>query len=448
MISVLRLQAHIDGQWRPAARVLRSARGSKDPYSDVVVRYEFDYVLEYEGRNDRPQAGISLAIPVSSVDVVCEKWPGILMDLLPQGHALKALCRFFPGIHDTPEQYWRMLTEFPIMPPGNLRIVNESGQLNGLRNLQDYARSVGGGRGRQRQAGFSREEVVQKGAELVEHMIAHGAVVAGASGAGGAAPKFLLREDSAGFFHADGALDDAKTARLWLVKYPRGKTPTDEEILRVEGAILDAASHTGLRTHGSVQHEGNALFVERFDRVRPHAGAPLEYLALESFYSALGETQHGALFSHETYLELIARLVTSRPVESEIAEYVARDVFAQITANNDNHGRNTSFLTGTHGTELAPLYDVAPMKWDSEGVAPATYWKTNFAEWRRDRAPSLGLNLSALDQSLAERVEGLAQLPALLKERGVMGSYTRRGQGEERMQEVLDGFRRSLGRPA
>ncbi|MCA2959546.1 MAG: HipA domain-containing protein [Silvanigrellales bacterium] len=447
MIRVLRLQVHIDGQWRSAARVIPSARGSKDPNADVIVRYEFDYALDYEGRNDRPQAAVSLATPVSSADIACEKWPGFLMDLLPQGHALKSLRRFFPDIQDTPEQYWRMLTEFPIMPPGNLRIVGDGGRLNGLRNLQAYARSVGGGRQR-RAAGFSREEVIQKGSDLVEHMIAHGAVVAGASGAGGAAPKFLLREDSAGLFHADGALEDAKTLRHWLVKYPRGNTPTDEEILRVEGAILDAAAHTGLRVFGNVRHEGNALFIERFDRVRPQSGAPLEYLALESFYSALGETLHGALCTHETYLGLIARHVTSRPAENEIAEYVARDILAQMTANNDNHGRNSSFLTGAAGTELAPLYDVAPMKWDSEGVSPATYWETNFASWKSDVASRLELDVGALDEALAERLEGLARMPALLEERGVMESYRRRGQGDARMQEVIDLSRRALERRA
>lgn len=51
-----------------------------------------------------------------------------------------------------------------------------------------------------------------------------------------------------------------------------------------------------------------------------------------------------------------------------IFEYLQRDLLNQILGNSDNHGRNTSILRNGTGLKLAPIYDLAPMVMDDEGV--------------------------------------------------------------------------------
>jgi serine/threonine-protein kinase HipA len=57
-----------------------------------------------------------------------------------------------------------------------------------------------------------------------------------------------------------------------------------------------------------------------------------------------------------------------------VFEYMRRDLLNQILGNSDNHGRNTSILRTEQGVSLAPIYDLAPMVMDDEGVTRTTKW--------------------------------------------------------------------------
>ena len=57
-----------------------------------------------------------------------------------------------------------------------------------------------------------------------------------------------------------------------------------------------------------------------------------------------------------------------------VFEYMRRDLLNQILGNSDNHGRNTSILRTEQGMSLAPIYDLAPMVMDDEGVTRTTKW--------------------------------------------------------------------------
>src|SRR5439155_5396804 len=130
---------------------------------------------------------------------------------------------------------------------------------------------------------FTRAEVVLRAERFLEYARERGAEIAGASGAGGDSPKLLLREDREGRFHADGALDDAKTNRSWLVKFPRSRKEIDRVVLEAEAAYYRVAKRFGLRVAGPLEHEEDCLFVPRFDRLA--ANGRIERFALESLCS-------------------------------------------------------------------------------------------------------------------------------------------------------------------
>jgi serine/threonine-protein kinase HipA len=57
-----------------------------------------------------------------------------------------------------------------------------------------------------------------------------------------------------------------------------------------------------------------------------------------------------------------------------VAEYLRRDLLNKVLGNSDNHGRNTSIIRGPDSLRLAPIYDLAPMVMDVEGVTRTTKW--------------------------------------------------------------------------
>jgi serine/threonine-protein kinase HipA len=352
---------HLD-QWRRVATVTLLGDEEQGELAATKLEYDLDYALEeMEGA---PSSALSLLFPVTLESRVLETWPSFLLDLFPQGHALKFVEKYYK-IPDQRKNYWRILATCQLYPPGNLKIEVSTENPS----LIDSNK---------RTNGFSRDEVVTKGENFLEHMLAAGAPVAGTTGASGAAPKFLLREDSNSRFHADSALEDAATKNIWLVKFPRGKTQNDFDILQTEARVHRAAGRCGLFTHGKCLWFENALFIERFDRRISDSGQ-VECLGLESFYSALGSVTFGEFRTHEEYLNVIAHY-SSEP-EIDIAEYLARDLLSRMISNTDNHGRNSSFLKDTTSVRLAPLYDMAPMAWDAEGIVRSTRWRCTDGNW-------------------------------------------------------------------
>jgi serine/threonine-protein kinase HipA len=356
VLPVLCLQIHQNGQWRRAAAITLLGDEADGELAATKLEYDLDYALEQMA--DESSAALSLLHPVSLESKILTAWPSFLLDLLPQGHAMKFVEKYYK-ISDQRKNYWKILATCKLFPPGNVRI--ETPDEPPLLSPKRHSLT-----------GFSVEDVVAKGEDFLEHMLAAGAPVAGTTGASGAAPKFLLREDMAGRFHADSALDDAKTKTMWLVKFPRGKAQSDLDILKTEAIVHHAAGHCGLRTYGQCYWRDNALFIERFDRFFSEYGK-VEFLGLESFYSALGSVTFGEFRAHEDYLQVIARF-SSAP-EEDIAEYLVRDLLSRMIGNTDNHGRNSSFLKNSKSVRVSPLYDMAPMAWDSEGIVRSTRWR-------------------------------------------------------------------------
>ena len=73
-------------------------------------------------------------------------------------------------------------------------------------------------------------------------------------------------------------------------------------------------------------------------------------------------------------VELWQSVGQGQQVSDLVFEYLQRDLLNLILGNSDNHGRNTSILRTDKSVKLAPIYDLAPMVMDDEGVTRTTKW--------------------------------------------------------------------------
>jgi serine/threonine-protein kinase HipA len=119
-----------------------------------------------------------------------------------------------------------------------------------------------------------------------------------------------------------------------------------------------------------------SLWMKRFDRRIDAQG--ISRLAVESVYSLAGITRPGSYMTHVGAVQALASAWSANDQQSEVpalvSEYIRRDLLNQILGNSDNHGRNTAILRDEQRLDLAPIYDLAPMVMDEEGVTRTTKW--------------------------------------------------------------------------
>lgn len=363
------LELFLEGAWRTAARASplgdSAALGSSGP---THLDYEIEYSLP---RLDRTGLeAVSCRYPVSLELHRLERWPAFLLDLLPSG-APRRYWLGHLGLDDQPASHWPLLLAGAGNPPGNLRV-------------REAAPPPPEGA----HAGFEYEEVVATAPEFIEYAFRHGAPLAGSTAVQGDAPKLLLTQDTAGRWHADGALPDERASVHWILKLPRGRQEADRIILRHEAVYSRVARAAGLRVYAPSRHDRDILFVPRFDRApaRPRGGDvggvpfPPRHMGgvvrhgLESLASLAGLTRFGERPPHETLCRAIARHCTEP--RAEVAEYVLRDVLNLALGNTDNHPRNTAVLKLAGGRVLlAPIYDLAPMFMDPQMIPRACRWE-------------------------------------------------------------------------
>ncbi|NBX17994.1 MAG: type II toxin-antitoxin system HipA family toxin [Proteobacteria bacterium] len=417
MPSSLSLEIATHKGWQDVATV--TLLGSEQDGELAATRLEYDLDYAVQRLNSTPMEALSLQYPVSLTSVVLPTWPAFLLDLLPQGHAMKFVEKYYK-IPDLRKNYWHILSSCPLSPPGNIRVK--------VQNPPDIFPKP-----KEFHAGFSLQDVTGKGELFLEHMLASGAPVSGTTGASGAAPKFLLREDFQGRFFADGALEDKKTKALWFVKFPRGKHQSDFEIIEAESKVALAAASCGLDVSEACSLKNHALFLKRFDRILK-SDSSVSCLGLESFYSAIGSTIFGEFRYHEEFLGLIARYST-KP-EMDLAEYLARDLLSCMIGNTDNHGRNSSFLKTGNEVRLAPLYDMAPMAWDTEGIVRSTRWKDENENWVPEVSRLLAsykLNSDQFAQAYLDKCKSLENFWTELDKAGGCEIFLKHGTTKESM---------------
>jgi serine/threonine-protein kinase HipA len=291
--------------------------------------------------------------------------------------------------------------------------------------------------------GFQRQEVVSRDHRFLEYAYEMGAAIGGATGAGGEAPKILLAEDHAGLLYPDAVLDDENVHQHWFVKFARNKgSQTDQDILRSEFHYYQALQALGIETvaaEGLALEEANkpSLWMQRFDRQVTSRG--VERFAVESIYSLAEVTTPGSAMNHMDVIRMLAELWRNAgqadQIPALVADYLRRDLINKILGNSDNHGRNTAIIRDEGSYRLAPIYDLAPMVMDDEGVTRTTKWpkeleRAGDVDWRgvcRALAdisdpddPLAGLSDAPESfERLREDAQCLAELPDILSASGL-----------------------------
>lgn len=421
----LTIQIHLHHEWRDAA-VLELPEPRRGTAGAAGLAYLQEHALDWMFRDD--EHACSMVLPVElMLTHRASRWFGFLEDIMPAGASRRFWVAHL-GLQDLPagQQDAMLLAHGTIAPVGNLRIKEAVPSLppgSGLRERR-----------------FELASVVERHADFLEYAQQMGAASGGATGAGGEAPKLLLRCAADDSVWIDTWQDDPvqPDAHL-LVKFPRGRRgPDDCDILRAEYHYYQELAALGvdtIDTAGMRLIEGErypSLWLPRFDvewreaRWRRHG--------LESVYSLLGAAPGTHLEQFRVLRRLVAMLEGQYRVaelgetfdrEGFVIEWVRRDLLNVAFGNSDNHGRNMALLKRPEGIWLSPVYDFAPMKADPEGVVRTTRWGTPFEEggefdWHaiadalEDLVPP-----ERLMASLRAQAADLVGLAARLRERGV-----------------------------
>lgn len=296
-------------------------------------------------------------------------WPPFLLDLLPQGAARSYWVRQ-TGIRDGLDKDTLLLRCGASNPPGNVRVALDPGLAREHPALADVLHASTRPpewheMSSHPNRGFGLDDILARGWDFLDHARRLGSPVSGATGAQGQSPKFLLREDTDGRYHADLELPDVLTRDCVIIKFARPGIAVDGLIIDAEQAYYRVAGALGYRVQEILPYRG-ALVARRFDRAL--VGEAVHRFGLESLASVHGSV----VFGESIRMELLCRTVleTSFAPLDDLVEFLARDALNIALRNTDNHARNTSFLkTPREGIRLAPLYDVAPMYLDPEGIA-------------------------------------------------------------------------------
>lgn len=331
--------------------------------------YESDYLVShYEQIETLFAKAVSARVPLNWEQGALKQAPAFLYDIAPAGDAKRFLmARIGQEKPDGIREDLFLLARSTPAPVGHMRI-KESLQ------AEDGRRAIG----------FERKEVVERDNRFLEYAYEEGAAIGGATGAGGEAPKLLLAQSREGLLYPDAVLADEQVSQHWFIKFSRNKgLQRDQDILRSEYHYYKALQALGIDT---IAAEGLALedadgikpslWMHRFDRNVSAQG--VERFAVESIFSLSGIAVATAGMSHLDALDKLVGLWNAASqcdqVADLVAEYLRRDLLNKILGNSDNHGRNTSIIRAGDSLRLAPIYDLAPMLMDDEGISRSTKW--------------------------------------------------------------------------
>jgi len=401
----LTIQAFSDGAWSDAA-TLTVDNPERVADGGCLVAYDNDYIINHVDRmEDRCELALSVNLPLNWDHHVVKGYPAFLYDIIPSGAARDSLeSRYGRLKPEGMEMGLYLLKNFTPAPIGHLRI-KES--VEGLQPDRSEA--------------FAHAEVVDRTNEFLEY-----AYETGATGANGQAPKLVMTQAHGGALYADAMLPDDQACRHWLIKFARNRGgELDKDILRTEFHYYKAVAALGLDTvptDGLALEEAvkPSLWMPRFDR-RVVDGV-VERIPLESVYSICGITGYGHPMAHAEVVERLVGLWIDNGQQDEVDdlvfEYVRRDLLNRILGNTDNHGRNTSITREDGRFRLAPIYDLAPMILDEEGISRTTKWaaeRKGSSKWSDNCAELAGYtDPDVLLQRLMIAAEEFRALPDLL----------------------------------
>lgn len=450
-MQILTVQMNIAGEWCDVAMVgfYAPEKGTGGP---CVLHYDIEHVTSYF--HQFAQTAVSVSLPVDNIPLRSPHWHRFLEDIMPAGSSRDYWVKRL-GLQDLPnlERDFQLLKYGTIAPIGNLRIKE---------SVPEKAKSS-------LPVTFSIADVSELQIDFIEYAQSRGAAAGGASGAGGAAPKLLVRLNEQQGVWIDTFQDVPRNLdQPYLVKFPRGKTTLDSDILRAEYHFYHELTQLGFETI-SVEsmklieaERGPSLWLPRFD-YGIEAGAMVSY-GMESVYAILGEPTAKPLLHADvirrllaafnkkenygntrTLLDVEAELEGLSGIEAFVVEWVRRDLLNIAFGNSDNHGRNTSFIKYGNRVQLAPIYDFAPMKADYEMITRTFTWGEGMELGGVYHFPAIAEHLAdllspnKLMSALNETAVRLLGLEQRLRQRGVPESIlTHSGIGfatlEARMQ--------------
>lgn len=370
----LTVQIHFGQAWHDAA-VLTLPNPERGVRGPSRLHYSPDYAVDWMFHDDHQAC--SLLLPVElMLSHDSPRWFGFLEDIMPAGASRRFWVDYL-GLQDLPEgrQDAELLARGTIAPVGNLRIKEAIPERREVDSLGERR--------------FPMLSVVERHTDFLEYAQQKGAASGGATGAGGEAPKLLLRLDKGERVWIDTWQDDCHQLDIpMLVKFPRGRRSNDDcDILRAEYHYYQELAALGVETidtRGMRLIEGDrypSLWLPRFDK-QYLDGAWVHY-GLESVYSLMGAAPGSFLRHGDTLRRLVALLENQYRVrelgaafdtQAFVIEWVKRDLLNVAFGNSDNHGRNTALLKRPEGIWLSPVYDFAPMKADPEGVTRTSQW--------------------------------------------------------------------------
>ncbi|CAM3755618.1 type II toxin-antitoxin system HipA family toxin [Rheinheimera salexigens] len=411
----LTLQLFNDNQWHDAFDiVIESPELGKR--SKVSLKPLLEYAKKYF--DDKGSRSFTTETAVNLMDIkTYSSWPALFEDIMPMGYAQNQWLNMLNMQNSpTPEQDVALLRLGTIAPIGNMRIKESIEHA-----LKDQV-------GQLVQMRFVKDKAIERDTDFLDYARQRGAVSGGATGAGGAAPKLLLRQNDLNEVWVDTEQNDNTTDRHYLVKFPRNQGQIDKDILRTEYHYYHELASLGFNTissNGMELHEGirnPSLWLPRFDREMVE-GTVNRY-GVESVYSLVNAAS-GSYLKHEDVLAKLTTVINTMTATELAAEYLKRDFLNIVFGNSDNHGRNTSVLKKDNKIYLAPIYDFAPMKADPESISRTINWSNQFQQGGNINWLALCDSLSAygdpsyFKNELCELAVKLVDLPERLAKRGV-----------------------------
>ncbi|WP_439863665.1 HipA domain-containing protein [Pseudomonas antarctica] len=362
----LMLQLFTEGQWRDAMR-LEFSDPQKGFDGPCRFHYRQDYLVDNLQDIQLPfSKSVSARFPLEWDVAALKSAPAFLHDIAPAGAAKRFLMSRIG--REKPEEISAdlfLLGRSTPAPIGNMRIKESVQALRGGVSM-----------------GFPRHEVINRDNRFLEYAYEQGAAIGGATGAGGEAPKLLMTQGIDDLLYPDAILNDADVTQHWFIKFARNQaTQLDQDILKSEYHYYKALQTLGIETvaaEGLALEEATkpSLWMHRFDRRVSEKG--VERLAVESIYSLSGVTTPGSYMDHSQVIRLLVNQWRAVGQEAQVADLVAdylrRDLLNKVLGNADNHGRNTSIIRERDSLRLAPIYDLAPMVMDAQGITRTTKW--------------------------------------------------------------------------
>jgi serine/threonine-protein kinase HipA len=417
------LQVHHHNGWHDAAEIdlVNPQAGIR---SAAAVSYDLGYVADWDVDgliSEKPAIdcrAVSVNYPTSFTPISSETWPAFLLDLLPQGAARRNLIgRLNLGNADDPAIEFPLLLRGASAPIGNLRLkeawAEEQERLRG-----------------QQVAGLTIDELRVNNEKLVDILERFSLIASGSSGVQGEWPKILLTQANDGLWYPDSFIGDKDARRHIILKLARAeKDDKFRLILEAEAPYLEVARAFGLHVSQPLTLIQDCLIIPRFDR-EVRNGQVIRH-GQESLVSALNRAEFGYLGRHELYIAKL-REVSADP-QTDVIEYVLRDLLNFAMGNSDNHGRNTAlqkpaFPDQGGSVRLSPLFDFTPMTLHPDGVPRSTRWSCLNGQ---DMKPDWRLIVAAvadgeneqfrerLISALKSKIEFLANLPAVANKCGV-----------------------------